>query len=137
MIATDGDLVRVSRDNPGYRFEREEDGTIVASPTNTKGGVKSLEAAGQLRDYKKRVGGKAFDSSTGAESDGFWPLSPDVVIEVKSGSDIFGETIAKIEMFVERGTNYAVAIDPSTREVVQRGTPPPELLLDFDAISDA
>ena len=43
VIVNDDDLVRVSRDNPGYRFEREEDGTIIVSPTHTKGGAKSLE----------------------------------------------------------------------------------------------
>ena len=109
VIVNDDDLVRVSRDNPGYRFEREEDGTIIVSPTHTKGGAKSLEAAAQLRDYKKQVGGNAYDSNTGfaigplqrvyapdaswvsqpridaltlAQASGFWPLSPDVAIEV-------------------------------------------------------
>jgi len=111
VLATDEDLLRVSNDNPGYRFEREEDGTVVVSPTHTKGGAKSLEAAAQLRDYKKRFGGNAYDSNTGfaigpgqairspdaswvsqaridalppAEAEGFWPIGPDVVIEVKS-----------------------------------------------------
>jgi hypothetical protein len=28
VLVTDDDLLRVSRDNPGYRFEREEDGTF-------------------------------------------------------------------------------------------------------------
>ena len=65
VLATDDDLVRVARDNPGHRFEREEDGTIRVSPTHTRGGAKSLEAAAQLRDYKKRAGGNAFDSNTG------------------------------------------------------------------------
>jgi hypothetical protein len=61
-----------------------------------KGGAKSGEAFGKLRDYKKRAGGKA-----------------------------------------ERGTHYAVAIDPVTGEVVERGTKPADLELDFDAIIDA
>jgi hypothetical protein len=53
VIVTDDDLVRVSRDNPGYRFEREEDGTNMVSPANTKGGAKSGEAF------------DAYDSNTG------------------------------------------------------------------------
>jgi Uma2 family endonuclease len=165
VIVTDEDLVRVSHDNPGYRFEREADGTIIVSPTHTKGGAKSAEACGQLRDYKKRAGGKVFDSSTGfavgprvrvlspdaswvsdpriaavtaaGSADGFWRISPDIVIEVRSDSDRFEHTVRKIERFVERGTAYAVAIDPVTREVVQRGTKPDDLELDFDAIIDA
>jgi hypothetical protein len=38
---------------------------------------------------------------------------------------------------MENGTRYAVAIDPFTREVVERGEPPDGLSLDFDAIIDA
>jgi Uma2 family endonuclease len=85
------------------------------SPTSTKGGAKSGEAFVQLYLYAKRVGGKAFDSITGfaigpelrmyapdaswvsqprvdaqkgsLHEDGFWPISPDVAIEVKSRTD--------------------------------------------------
>jgi Uma2 family endonuclease len=164
VLVTDDDLVRVSRENPGYRFEREDDGTVSVSPTRTKGGAKSLEAAAQLRDYKKRAGGNAYDSSTGfaigpgqtvkspdaawvsqaridalstPEAEGFWPISPDVVIEVKSDTGRFTETVAKIQRFIDRGTRYAVAIDPSTRGVVELGSRPDGLELDFDAIIDA
>jgi Uma2 family endonuclease len=164
VVVNDGDLVRVSRDNPGYRFEREQDGTIIVSPSHTKNGAKSGEASGQLRDYKKQVGGNAFASNSGfaigplqrvyapnaswvsqpridalapAQASGFWPLSPDVAIEVKSDTDEFADVVAKIESYIERGSSYAAAIDPTTREVVQRGTAPAGLLLDFDAIIDA
>jgi Uma2 family endonuclease len=164
VVENDADLIRVSRENPGYRFEREEDGTIVVSPTHTKDGAKSLAAAVQLHAYAKRAGGSAFDSSTGFAigpkkrlyvpdaswvsaariaaispevAEKFWPISPDVVIEVASNSDSFADVLAKIGRYVERGTRYAVAIDPRTREVVERGTPPPDLVIDFDAIIDA
>jgi len=164
VLVTDEDLMRVSSDNPGYRFEREQDGTVIVSPTHTKGGAKSLEAAAQLRDYKKRFGGNAYDSNTGfaigpgrtirspdaswvsqaridalapEETEGFWPISPDVAIEVRSSTDSFEETVAKIECFVARGTRYAVAIDPATRQVVEIGNRPDGLELDFDAIMDA
>jgi len=165
VIVTDDDLVRVSEENPGYRFERDEDGTIIVSPTHTKGGAKSGEAFAQLYLYKKRAGGNVYDSSTGfaigpgvrvlspdaawvsqsridalaaaGKADGFWPISPDVMIEVKSATDRFAVTVRKIERFIARGTTYAVAIDPETREVVERGTKPDDLELDFDAIIDA
>jgi Uma2 family endonuclease len=164
VLETDEDLVRVSRDNPGYRFEREKDGTILVSPTHTKGGAKSLEAAVQLHAFAKQAGGKAFDSSTGfaigpqqrvfspdaswvsqaridaltpAARAAFWPVSPDVIIEVKSDTDAFDDTVTKIALFIERGSRYAVAIDPETREVVELGTKPNGLVLDFDAIIDA
>jgi Uma2 family endonuclease len=164
VIETDADLVRVSRDNPGYQFEREADSTIVVSPTHSKGAAKSGEAYGQLRDCRKRVGGSAFESSTGfavgpaarvyspdaswvsqpridaltqREKSGFWPLSPDVVIEVRSDSDSFSDVEQKIAVYRERGTTYAVASDPQARDVVELGEPPAGLALDFDAIIDA
>ena len=131
VLVNDDDLDRTSRENPGYRFEREEDGTVIVSPTHTKGGAKSLEASGQLRDYNKRVGGNAYDTQTGfaigpgkrvyspdaswvsraridalSEKDaaGFWPLSPNVVIELNSDSDIFTQTVTKIRLFIERSS---------------------------------
>ncbi len=164
VIETDADLVRVGRENAGYRFERDEDGTIIVSPTYSNGGAKSAEALGQLRDYAKVAKGKAFDSNTGfaigpgvrvfcpaaswvsseriaslteEQRSKFWPISLDVTIEVRSQSDTFRETVDKLDLFVARGTEYAVAIDPFTREIVHRGTPPSDLLLDFDAIIDA
>jgi Uma2 family endonuclease len=165
VVESDQALAHLSRDNPGYRIEREEDGTITMSPTYTKGGAQSAEALGQLYNYAKRVGGTAFDSSTGfnvgprkktlcpdaswisrtrideltklGKAKKFWPISPDVVIEVKSNSDDFAKTVAHAEHFRKRGTSYAVAIDPETREVVELGTAPAGLALDFDAIIDA
>ncbi|MBD5655924.1 MAG: Uma2 family endonuclease [Candidatus Eremiobacteraeota bacterium] len=164
IIESDEDLVLISLANPGYRFQRQENGTIIVSPTSTGGGAKSGEAYGQLRDFSKRHGGKAFDSNagfaigphmrvfapdgswvsqaridalTGTERSGFWPIGPDVVIEVKSKTDNFSQTVAKCSLFIERGSSYAVAIDPATREVVQLGVAPAELTLDFDAIIDA
>jgi Uma2 family endonuclease len=72
-----------------------------------------------------------------SQRSGFWQTSPDVAIEIKSISDNFRETVAKIEFYMQNGTRYAVAIDPLTREVVERGEPPDGLSLDFDAIIDA
>ncbi len=67
----------------------------------------------------------------------FWPISPDVIVEVKSDTDDFTETVAHASHFRIRGTLYAVAIDPDTREVVELGTAPEGLTLDVDSIIDA
>jgi hypothetical protein len=64
----------------------------------------------------------------------FWPISPDVAVEIKSDSDEFADTIAHAEHFYQRGSTYTVAIDPDTRERREFGTPPPGVDLDFDAI---
>jgi Uma2 family endonuclease len=161
VLVDDDDLVRVSEENPGYQFEREEDGTLTVSPTFTMGGARSGRAYYQLYVYAQRAGGEAFDSNAGfkigpraaikspdaswvsqdrisslteVELARFWPLSPNVAIEVKSASDNFRDTIAKIEFYMKHGTRYAVAIDPATREVVERGEPPEGLTLDFGVI---
>jgi Uma2 family endonuclease len=164
VLVDDDDLVRVSEENPGYQFEREEDGTLTVSPTFTLGGGQSGRAYYQLETYARSAGGAAFDSNAGFEigprraikspdaswvSENridaltqiqrarFWPLSPDVAIEVNSSSDDFRDTVAKIEFYMKHGTRYAVAIDPTTREVVELGVPPDGLVLDFDRIIDA
>ena len=164
VIRDDDDLVRASAENPAYQFEREADGSIRVTPTSTNDGAKSTEALFQVATYAKKHGGKAYDSNTGfaigpgktvrspdaswlspqriASLDdkhkvGFWPICPDVVIEVCSSSDDFKETILKTQSYIERGATYAVTINPETREVRQLGAPPPGLTLDFDAIIDA
>lgn len=164
MIETDDDLIRASAKNPGYRFEREADGSIRVTPATTNDGAKSAEAIFQLATYAKRYGGKAYDSNTGfaigpgatvrspdaswlspqriagLDEDrkvGFWPICPDVVIEVCSSSDSFNETVAKTQRYIDRGAVYAVAIDPTTRTIREFGAPPPNLTLDFDAMIDA
>jgi Uma2 family endonuclease len=164
VLVDDADLVRVSEENPGYQFEREENGTLTVSPNFTNGGAQSGKAYRQLDTYADSAGGRAFDSSAGfkiggrgavkspdaawvsalrasalseRERAGFWPLSPDVAIEIKSASDDFRDTIAKIDFYIKHGTKYAVAIDPLTREIVERGESPDGLMLDFDKIIDA
>jgi Uma2 family endonuclease len=164
VLVTDADLERVSHENPGYRFERERDGSVTVSPTSNATAAKEGEAFVQLRDYAARAGGKAFPSSAGYKLDGdklvkspdaswvsrpridalapqgakgFWPIAPDVAIDVRSPPDDFRETVAKLDVYLEFGTVYAVAIDPETRAVVEKGIRPSSLALDFDAIVDA
>jgi Uma2 family endonuclease len=164
IIRDDDDLVRASAENPGYSFEREADGAIRVTPTSTGDGAKSGEAFFQIATYAKQYGGKAYDSNTGfaigpgktvrspdaswlspqkiaslddEEKVGFWPICPDVVIEGRSSSDDFKETVAKTKAYIERGAIYAVAINPQTREIEEFGAPPAGLSLDFDAIIDA
>ena len=164
VLVTDDDLARVSEENPGYQFERERDGSVTVSPTSTEGAAKDGEAFAQLYAYAKKVGGKAFGSSAGFKLDGesivkspdaswvsqsridaltvaerrvFYPLSPDVAIEVRSPSDSFETTVERADEYIEYGSTYSVAIDPKTRRVVELGAPPAGLTLDFDAIIDA
>ena len=65
LPATDAVLVRLGEMNPGWSFERDDEGAIEVSPTSWKSGDASTEALRQLGAFGERAGGRAFDSSTG------------------------------------------------------------------------
>jgi hypothetical protein len=44
VLVDDADLVRVSEENPGYQFEREENGTLTVCPNFTNSGAQSGKA---------------------------------------------------------------------------------------------
>jgi Uma2 family endonuclease len=161
---TDRDLERIGHANPGYKIERDDDGSLVVSPTNTDGHYKEAEAFHQLRAYQALAGGRAGGASGGFTNprggvkspDASWisdasiaqlteeqkretfvRVTPDVTIEIASPSDVWGDVVAKAEQFFKDGARYSVALNPSTRDIVTFGTPPPNLELDFDAIMDA
>jgi Uma2 family endonuclease len=158
---SDDDLLRISEENPGWKIERADDGGLLLSPTSTPGGAKSAEALGQLYMYAKRVGGKAYDAATGfktpaggvlspdaswlsvehvaahRDDKGFWPIMPDIVVEVASPSDAWATVTKKIDKYIADGAGYAIAIDPSTRDVYERGTRPSDFALDITAIIEA
>jgi Uma2 family endonuclease len=158
---SDDDLLRISEENPGWKIERADDGALLLSPTSTPGGAKSAEALGQLYMYAKRVGGKAYDAATGFKTPGggvvspdaswlsaehvaahhddagFWPTMPDIVIEIASPSDAWRAVTSKIDKYIIDGAGYAVAINPQTRDVYERGNRPAAFALDIPAIVDA
>jgi len=157
----DDDLERISRANPGWHFERSDGGALLVSPTSTPGGAKSGEAFAQLHAFARTVGGKAYDAATGfktpgggivspdaswisaervashASDDGYWQMMPDVVVEVASKTDAWTTLCEKIDKYAADGAAYAIAIDPRSREMYERGICPAGLLLDIVAIVDA
>ncbi len=161
ITISDDDLRRISAMNPGWQFERTDDGALLVTPTSTSGGAKSGEAFAQLHAYAKAAGGKAYDAATGFKTpgggvvspdaswicdervadhrndDGFWQMMPDVVIEVTSKTDAWATVMRKIDTYVSDGAGYALAIDPTTRSTYAQGEAPAALVLDIDAIIDA
>ncbi len=163
IAISDDHLLRISEENEGWQVERDDDGSLIMSPNFSPGGFKSGEAHSQLDRYAKRVGGKAGDASTGYTmptgavlspdaswvspeqvasvplegAQSYWKIVPVVVIEIRSASDAWSDTTAKVDRFLSYGATYAVAVDPETREVYERGSAPAGLSLDFDAIIDA
>lgn len=159
----DDAIERFTRSNPGWRIEFTQTGSLVVSPTFSDGGARDLEAAAQLRDFAKRVGGKAFSSSAGFRipvaglkspdaswisqehlnglapetKRKFWATCPDIVIELLSETDSWAELQDKIRLYYGSGAQYALGIDPYRRDTFALGTPPESLQLDLDAIIDA
>ncbi len=140
----DEDLLRLSERNPGYQFERAADGRLVVSPTGGKSGWRSGEVYGQLRDWNRHSrGGVVFDSSTGfhlpdgsvlspdaswvarerwerlspEEQEGFAPLCPDAVFEIRSASQVPPELQEKMQAYLRNGARIGILIDPYTRTV--------------------
>jgi Uma2 family endonuclease len=158
IAVSDEDLHDLSEANPGWRFERADDGALLVSPTSTSGGARSGEAFAQLYAYAKRAGGKAFDAATGfrtpgggvvspdaswvaaervalhANDTGYWSLIPDVAVEIASPSDSWAALTRKIDKYLADGARYAIAIDPQSHEVYERGRRPDGLALDVAAI---
>ena len=139
VTITDDDLVELSRVNPGWKFERSNMGELIARPTSPSGGAKSGEAFAQLSLYAKVSGGKAYDAATGLKMSGGGVVSPDAswIRADRIAPSRWSALCVKIEAYFGDGAGYAIAIDPVTRAVYERGTPPHGLVLDIDAISVA
>lgn len=143
-VLTDRELLSLSARNPGVRFERTAEGRLVVSPTGSESGRMSAEVVGQLRDWNRRTAlGVVFDSSTGfvfpdgscrspdaswldrqrwnalsAEvREGFAPVCPEAVFEVRSRSDSLTELQAKMRAYLANGARIAVLVDAGAESV--------------------
>lgn len=156
--ASDDDLLRYSADNPGWKIERTDGGALLVSPTSTSGGAKSGAAFAQLYAYAQRAGGTAYDAATGFKTPGggivspdaawlsarhvaehrgqrgFWPVTPDIAIEIASPTDSWVALQRKIDKYVADGCSYAIAIDPESGQTYHRGEAPPGFTLDVGAV---
>jgi Uma2 family endonuclease len=149
---TDEELWALSERNPGYQFERTAEGRLIVSPTGGESGRRSLKVAYQLERWNEQTGlGVVFDSSTGfrlpdgsllapdaswvrrerwealsrEEREGFVPLCPDAVFEVRSASQSLGELREKMEAYRANGARLGVLIDPYRQavEIYRPGAP--------------
>ena len=147
------ELRRLSELNPGYQWERSPEGRLWVSPTGGESGRRSLQLAYQLARWNEERGlGVVFDSSTGfkfpdgsilspdaafvereawealseAEREGFPPLAPKAVFEVRSASQDPEELRAKMGIYLRNGVLLGVLVDPYARavEVFRPGKPP-------------
>ncbi|NEQ44083.1 MAG: Uma2 family endonuclease [Leptolyngbya sp. SIOISBB] len=143
--------------NPDAKLERTATGElIIMSPTGGETGRRNLNISMQLGLWNQQVGlGVAFDSSTmfqlpnGAfrspdaawielscwealtpeEREGFCPLCPDFVIELRSPSDSLKTLREKMTEYIDNGAQLGWLIDPKSKQVeIYRPDTSPEIL---------
>lgn len=141
----DDEIVELSRRNPTLRFERTPQGALIVAPLiGSAGSSRNMELALQLAGWNARTRlGRAFDSSGGfslptsalyapdaswvaqerwemltlEQREGFAPLCPDAVFELRSKSDRHVRLLRKLVHYVDAGAKLAVLIDPYQRTV--------------------
>lgn len=151
-------------DNRDLRLELTSQGElIVMPPTGSKTGQRNFSLTTQLGGWvRKDVSGVAFDSSTGftlpdgaivspdaswisrerwealaeKEQEGFAPLCPDFVIELRSHSDRLARLQSRMRKYIENGARLAWVVDPLERRVyVYRPSHEVEVLTDPETVA--
>jgi Uma2 family endonuclease len=154
---SDEALMRFSAENEWLRVERDANGElIVMSPSGSEGSGWNAEITADLTIWARGDGrGRVFDSNGGftlpdcsvraadaawvsfhrwnaltrEQQQGYAPICPEFVIELKSPSDRLPELQAKMEMWIANGAEVAWLIDPQrkTVEIYRPGDSPEEL----------
>lgn len=142
----DADFERIVRANPDWNFEQTAEGElVVVSPTGGTSGSKNLTLSRQFGNWVEENLdlGEGFDSSTlftlpsGAkrspdaswvsrerwdaltqkQQDGYPPLCPDFVVELRSPTDTLEELQAKMREYLDNGCRLSWLINPGDRTV--------------------
>lgn len=144
FIRSEEDFYQFCLDNDHLKIERNADGTIkIMALTGGKTGEKNSEINAELVFWKRKNGGRVFDSSTGfrlnngatRSPDAAWikeerwsaltseqqekhpPIAPDFVVELMSVSDDLKESQQKMQEYIENGVQLAWLIASKTEEV--------------------
>ncbi len=131
--------------NPDLRIERTAQGEVVVmAPAHSRSGLQNAALTAALKVWSDRDRrGRAFDSSTGYDlpnganrspdaswvlksrldkltpdqREGYLPLAPDFVVELRSQSDRLNTLKAKMEEYMANGSRLGWLIDPVSRNV--------------------
>jgi Uma2 family endonuclease len=151
-------------DNPDLRLELTSTGELILMPpTGSKTGLRNFKLTRQLGDWVEKDGkGVGFGSSTGftlpngaklspdaawvrrerwdalseQEQEGFAPLCPDFVVELRSRTDGLPPLQDKMQEYITNGAQLAWLIDPLKRQVyIYRPGHDVEVLEDSDKVS--
>ena len=149
---SDADFERIVRANPEWNFEQTAEGElIIVPPTGGTSGKKNLNLSKQfgiwvddnldlgegfdsstlfiLPDGAKRspdaswIRRDAFDALTQKQQDGYVPLCPDFVVELRSPTDSITELQAKMQEYIANGARLGWLINPQDRlvEIYRQG----------------
>lgn len=142
---TDEQFFHFCQLNRDLRIERTSEGDLLIMPPSggKTGRRNSLLLAAFLNCEKQGSAGVAFDSSTGfalpngakrspdvswversrlaglteEEQEGFLPLCPDVVVELRSVSDPLNNLKEKMREYIENGARLGLLVDPRERKL--------------------
>ena len=135
---SDEELRVLSERNPGWQFERLADGRLIVSPTGGESGRIRAAVLGPLyrwneaRDastgFKLPDGsvlapdaafllGKRWQALSQEAREGFPPLAPDAVFEVRSRSQGLEELREKAAWYLANGVRLVVLLDPYLHRV--------------------
>ena len=145
LTVTREQFVELSIANRELQLERTEAGELIVNPpTGGETGYRNLDIEGQLWLWNRRSRlGKAFNSSTGfhlpngadrspdaawvrqerwdaltpEQKEGFIPLSPDFVVELRSKSDRIKPLQDKMQEYMENHVRLGWLIDIKNRKV--------------------
>jgi Uma2 family endonuclease len=161
---TDEQFYQLCRDNPDLRFELTAQGElIIMPPTGSLTGWRNANINHRLTAWAETDGsGLTFDSSTGfrlpngakrspdaawirrdrwdalteEEKEGFAPICPDFVMELRSPDDSLSSLQDKMTEYIENGAQLGWLLDPKTKRVyVYRPEKPVECLEQPESVS--
>jgi Uma2 family endonuclease len=157
-------FAQLCRENPELRLElTAKQELVIMAPTGSETGRRSGELFYAFMAWtKKDGGGISFDSSTGFtlpngairspdaswvkrerwealskdQREGFAPLCPDFVIELRSRTDLLADLQAKMQEYIDNGAHLGWLIDPIDKRVyVYQPNQPVEVLDDPALVS--
>lgn len=142
---TDDEFYRLCRDNPELRLElTAQRELVIMAPTGSKTGWRNSKLNQRLANWAEQDGtGLCFDSSAGfllpngakrspdaawlkrerwdaltaKQQEGFAPLCPDFVAELRSPDDRLPDLQNKMAEYVDNGAGLGWLIDPQDRRV--------------------
>ena len=161
---TDDQFYNLCQHNRDLRIERTANGElIIMAPVGGEGGWRNSKLTQQVGNWEDtNTQGLAFDSSTGFKlpngadrsPDAAWvkrerwdaltpeqkrkfpPLCPDFVIELRSETDSLQALQAKMQEYIDNGTQLGWLIDPKNQRVeIHRPGQPTEVLQNPETLS--